>query len=126
VGDAHRVRQILLNLLSNAVKFTPDGGVITVACRDDREPPGDVRERLMGRPVIAFVVGDTGGGIPADKRAEVFEPFRQASTGYNRQQSGTGLGLTISRRLARMMHGDVTVESAPGGGAEFTLWLPRE
>ena len=124
-GDAQRVRQILLNLLSNAVKFTPRHGEITLTWRDDLQPPPHSQSRVLHGSWIAFVVSDTGPGVPPDKREEVFEPFRQASTGYSRQQSGTGLGLTISRRLARMMHGDVTLQPAAGGGAEFTLWLPK-
>jgi PAS domain S-box-containing protein len=125
LGDAQRVRQILLNLLSNAVKFTPKQGEITLTWRVDRHPPARSESRMLHESWISFIVSDTGPGVPPDKREEVFEPFRQASTGYSRQQSGTGLGLTISRRLARMMHGDVTLQAAPGGGAEFTLWLPR-
>jgi signal transduction histidine kinase len=94
---------------------------------DDQAPPPDSESRALHDAWISFVVTDTGPGVPADKREEVFEPFRQASSGYTRQQTGTGLGLTIARRLARMMHGDVTVQAAAGGrgGAEFTFWIPR-
>jgi PAS domain S-box-containing protein len=125
LGDAQRVRQILLNLLSNAVKFTPQNGEITLTWLDDRPPPPHSQSGMLHGSWIAFVVSDNGPGVPSDKTEEVFEPFRQASTGYARQQGGTGLGLTISRRLARMMHGDVTLQASASGGAEFTLWLPK-
>ena len=126
MGDELRVRQILVNLLGNAVKFTSAGGRISVDCAITEAPP---REALLsdGAPYVGLRVADTGLGIPADQMGRIFEPFTQVeggSTAYTRPAGGTGLGLAISRRLARLMSGDLTVESRPGEGSTFTLWLP--
>ncbi len=123
VGDAHRVRQIVVNLLSNAVKFTEPGGTVTVTCAVVDEPlPG---ARLSGPgPWTTIRVEDTGIGIPPDEQAAVFDPFHQVERGHTRTKGGTGLGLAISRRLARLMGGDLTLASVPGAGSTFTLWLP--
>lgn len=110
-GDPQRVQQILINLLSNAIKFTAAGGRVEV--RIARE--GD-RARID--------VIDTGDGIPADRQEEIFEPFIQLEGGLTRERGGAGLGLPISRRLAALMGGSLTVESEPGNGSTFTLWLP--
>ena len=123
VGDEDRVRQILVNLLSNAVKFTDPGGTVTLECGQRARAGGDARVRGSG-PWICFSVTDTGSGIPADQLAHIFQPFVQVETGHTRRKDGSGLGLTISRRLARLMRGDITVRSTPGEGSEFTLWLP--
>ncbi len=114
-GDPHRVRQILINLLSNAVKFTPEGGSIDVemAARG-RNGEGEAR----------FVVADTGIGIPPDRLEEIFEPFVQVEGGLTRGYGGAGLGLAISRRLARTMGGELGAESEPGNGSSFWLRLP--
>jgi PAS domain S-box-containing protein len=122
MGDENRVRQILANLLSNAIKFTESGGKITVTCgiTDNPEPkaqlPGD-------GPWLCIGVEDTGVGMAPEQLDAVFEPFVQAESGRTRTKGGTGLGLTISRRLARLMGGDLTVTSTPGEGSCFTLWL---
>jgi signal transduction histidine kinase len=110
-ADPEKVRQILLNLLSNAMKFTPRGGQLTIACasRDD---------------VVEISVADSGIGIPADKLQSIFEPFVQVDTRLTRAQDGVGLGLAISRDLARKMGGDLLVVSTEGQGACFTLRLP--
>ena len=123
VGDEHRVRQILVNLLSNAVKFTEPGGTVTVASGVRDEPPPDTELRGGGRCTFARVT-DTGIGIPPEEQTRIFDPFHQVDRGHTRRQGGTGLGLPISRRLARLMGGDLTVESRPGAGSTFTLWLP--
>jgi signal transduction histidine kinase len=115
VGDPQRVGQILVNLIGNAVKFTPANGEVRVVARAVRE---------NGRARTAFVVEDTGIGIPADRLESIFEPFVQGHSGYTRPHGGSGLGLTISRRLAEMMGGSLEVESAAGSGARFTLTLP--
>ena len=123
VGDDHRVRQVLVNMLSNAVKFTGVGGSVTVSCGVADQVPAATRVTGSG-PWTFIRVTDSGIGIAPDKQAAVFEPFVQAESGTTRTKGGTGLGLTISRRLARLMGGDLTLESAPGDGSSFTLWLP--
>jgi signal transduction histidine kinase len=117
LGDEYRVRQILVNLLSNAVKFTPAGGRVTLECRA-QAPSGS------GRGTLLFVVTDSGEGVKPEDAERIFEPFVQGSAGLTRPHGGTGLGLPISRRLARLMGGDVTVERGTGPGATFTLRLP--
>ncbi len=131
-GDPGRVGQVLVNLLSNAVKFTDRGGTVTVQCFVTGTP--SPRALLPdGDCWCALQVSDTGVGIAPEQLEAVFEPFVQAegsgsSVGirpvYTRSHGGTGLGLTISRRLARLMGGDVTVESEVSAGSTFTLWLP--
>lgn len=127
LGDEHRVRQILTNLLSNAVKFTDPGGRVSVSCSVSEDAPAIVTAERDG-PFVVFEVSDTGTGIEADQLERIFDPFTQAETvqrnPYTRGSSGTGLGLTISRRLARLMGGELTVESAPGKGSTFSLCMP--
>jgi signal transduction histidine kinase len=125
VGDEHRVRQILANLLSNATKFTEEGGRIVVRCRVESQRDAAVNGSAdADGPWTCVTVEDTGIGIAADELEHVFEPFVQADSGPTRTHGGTGLGLTISRQLARLMGGDLTVRSTPGQGSCFTLWLP--
>jgi PAS domain S-box-containing protein len=124
-GDDERVRQILVNLLSNAVKFTSQGGEITVECASLRTPDPDTRLQAS-RSYVSFRVTDTGAGIPDEKLLSIFDPFVQAESGHARSREGSGLGLTISRRLARLMGGDLTVTSEVGKGSTFTLWLPAD
>jgi signal transduction histidine kinase len=124
-GDDERVRQILVNLLSNAVKFTAHGGKITVAIASSSTPDPDTRLQPH-RSYVSFRVTDTGAGIPEEKLLSIFDPFVQAESGHSRSREGSGLGLTISRRLARLMGGDLTVQSEVGKGSTFTLWLPAE
>jgi len=125
LGDDERARQILVNLLSNAVKFTPPGGKITVQIDQSQKPDRDTKLQAK-RSYVSFRVTDTGSGIPAEKLACIFDPFVQAETGHSRSREGSGLGLTISRRLARLMGGDLTVKSEVGVGSTFTLWLPAD
>jgi two-component system, cell cycle sensor histidine kinase and response regulator CckA len=123
LGDADRVRQVLVNLLSNAVKFTESGGRLTISC--DTQSRGADGARLRGHGSwLRIHVEDTGIGIPPDRLESVFEPFVQVEEGRTRTRGGTGLGLTISRDLAHLMGGDLTVQSEPGKGSRFTLWLP--
>jgi PAS domain S-box-containing protein len=121
LGDGDRVRQILLNLLSNAVKFTTAGHV-TIRCGTGR-PTTTLRLEGTG-PWVCIRVEDTGPGIAPEETEAVFEPFVQGESPHTRTAGGTGLGLSISRRLARMMGGDLTLETELGKGACFTLWLP--
>jgi signal transduction histidine kinase len=124
-GDQDRVRQILANLLSNAVKFTRPGGRVAVRCSAVDQAPADLELAVPGsRPALVLEVEDTGIGIDAPELARIFEPFVQVDDSNTREADGTGLGLTISRNLARMMDGDLTVRSQPGKGSTFTLWLP--
>ncbi|HEV3050126.1 MAG TPA: HAMP domain-containing sensor histidine kinase, partial [Longimicrobium sp.] len=114
--DPARVRQVLGNLLSNAVKYTPAPGRITV--RAERVEGGDSRPG----PWAVLRVIDTGPGIPPEKREAIFDEFTRLHDGTDIQ--GHGLGLAISRRVARLLGGDLDVSGAPGQGATFTLWLP--
>ena len=122
-GDEDRVRQILVVLLSNAVKFTPPDGRITVSAGTAEQPPSDTQLDGPG-PWVFVRVEDTGPGIAPDRIAAIFEPFEQADMTLTRQHGGTGLGLTIAKRLAVLMGGDLTVRSQPGMGSVFFLWLP--
>ncbi len=125
VGDEDRVRQILANLLSNAIKFTPEGGEIQISCGTSSSPDTEV-ESTPDLPLTFVSVRDTGIGIAPGDIQEIFKPFLQVERGHTRTRGGTGLGLTISRHLARIMGGDLVVESIPGEGSTFTLWLPGE
>jgi signal transduction histidine kinase len=110
-ADAEKVQQILLNLLSNALKFTPAGGTISLRCAATHE-----------RGVV-ITVEDTGLGIAPEKQERIFEPFVQVDRRYKREQEGIGLGLAISRELARAMGGELSVRSAEGRGSTFELRL---
>lgn len=124
IGDAERVRQILVNLLSNAVKCTSAGGKIAI---DAVVSSPDPSARLLPRKsYICIRVTDSGSGVPQDKLEAIFEPFVQAETGPTRAHEGSGLGLTIGRRLARAMGGDLTVVSEREKGSTFSLWLPAD
>jgi len=112
-ADSMRLKQILLNLLSNACKFTKEG---EVALR--------VRGVVDGRDWVELAVADTGIGLTAEQQAKLFQEFTQADSLTARRYGGTGLGLALSRKLARMMGGDVTVTSEPGKGSVFTVRLP--
>ena len=112
-ADSMRLKQILLNLLSNACKFTKEG---EVALR--------VRRVADGRDWVELAVADTGIGLTAEQQAKLFQEFTQADSLTARRYGGTGLGLALSRKLARLMGGDVTVTSEPGKGSVFTVRLP--
>jgi PAS domain S-box-containing protein len=124
IGDQSRVEQILINLLTNAVKFTEPGGRVEIRCfRENRGDP-NLREFDPKKRWLALQVVDTGIGMSPDAVARIFDPFVQVERPLTRTRGGTGLGLTISRRLARLMGGDLTVRSQLGSGSIFTLWLP--
>ncbi|HSK19743.1 MAG TPA: ATP-binding protein [Longimicrobiales bacterium] len=125
LGDEARVRQILVNLLSNAVKFTERGGQVRVSCGITESALPQLDAAGDG-PLTYVSVADTGIGIAPEHVGHVFQPFTQVEGGTTRSRGGTGLGLTISRHLARLMGGDLTVESERGRGSTFTLWLPNE
>ncbi|MCG6137773.1 MAG: PAS domain S-box protein [Nostoc sp. LLA-1] len=112
VADARRIKQMLINLLTNAIKFTPAGQVSLVV---QKVPEG-----------ISFTVSDTGIGIDTNQFQFLFEPFKQLDSRLNRQYEGTGLGLALTRKLARLHGGDVTVVSKLGEGSQFTLFLPDQ
>lgn len=126
IGDEDRVRQILVNLLSNAVDFTPSGGEISVTFGSAPAPEVIQRTEKEESTTMTFArVSDTGVGIAPDDMERIFEPFTQAEEIAGSTRSGAGLGLAISRQLADLMEGCITVESEPGEGSTFTLWLPR-
>ncbi|MEJ2377427.1 MAG: ATP-binding protein [Pseudolabrys sp.] len=112
VGDAARLRQVLLNLAGNAIKFTEQGGVAVIVEPDDTS--GHVR----------FQVRDTGVGLKPEDKARIFRDFEQADGSSTRKFGGTGLGLAITKRIVERMDGHIGVESAPGAGATFTVTLP--
>lgn len=111
-ADPDKLQQILLNLLSNAIKFTAPEGTITVSC--------DARDDW-----VRIHVRDSGVGIPAERHGSIFDPFVQVDRALNRPHEGVGLGLSISRDLARGMGGTLSVQSGAGEGATFTLQLRR-
>ncbi|GAA2985966.1 HAMP domain-containing protein [Streptomyces fulvorobeus] len=122
VTDDSRLRQVLRNLLSNAVKFTERGSVeLRIEQASDSELPGPVHR---GGAIVAFRVTDTGVGIAEQQLEAIFGAFQQADGTTSRKYGGTGLGLSISREIAHLLGGALTVDSTPGEGSTFTLYLP--
>jgi signal transduction histidine kinase len=117
LADLTKVRQAVFNLLSNASKFTKDG---TIRLDVSREAAAGAQEWVI------FAVSDTGIGMTPEQMGKVFQEFLQADSSTTRDYGGTGLGLTLSRRLCRMMGGDITVASEVGKGSTFTIRLPAE
>ncbi|MGF1589831.1 MAG: ATP-binding protein [Pleurocapsa sp.] len=110
--DLNFVKRILINLLSNAIKFTESGSIV-------------VKAYSINKREIAIAVSDTGVGIAANDRDQIFEAFRQADQSFTRQHSGTGLGLAITQSLVKMMQGRISLESELGVGSTFTIEIPR-
>lgn len=133
--DARKTRQIIFNLLSNAVKFSGDGGEVSLGMqlvprsRIEAVMPGD-GQRLFPLPESEFLefleisVGDSGAGISSADLYRLFQPFTQLDSSRNRPHEGTGLGLVMVRRLTELQSGAMLVESTPGRGSRFTVWLP--
>jgi signal transduction histidine kinase/CheY-like chemotaxis protein len=131
VGDAVRLRQILLNLVGNAIKFTDEGEVVVEVKNLTAEDAESAEEETRSLPPsalsassavrLALTVRDTGIGIPRDKQERIFRAFEQEDTSTTRKYGGTGLGLTIASRLVALMGGAITVDSAPGRGSTFTF-----
>jgi signal transduction histidine kinase len=119
IGDALRLRQVLINLIGNALKFTERGEVrIEIALTDALE--SDAPDRLR----LRIAVTDTGIGMTRDQISQIFDPFTQADSSITRRYGGTGLGLTIVQRLVNLMGGDIRVESTPGVGSSFNFDVP--
>ena len=128
--DERRVRQILINLLSNAIKFTPEAGKVKLSgnlryghhllqeVRPDRSPVN------KSTPYLCLEVSDTGIGIPQEKQGLLFRPFQQVDSSLTRRHEGTGLGLALTKRLAELHGGTVSVESQENQGSTFRVWLP--
>ena len=126
ISDEQRLGQVLKNLLSNAFKFTHEGGV-TLSIGYPADRTGLRNDALRSaEQVIAFAVTDTGVGIPDDKLGLIFEAFQQADGTTSRKYGGTGLGLSISREIARMLGGEIRVDSTVGQGSRFSLFLPLD
>ena len=125
ITDGQRLEQIVKNLLSNAIKFTENGSVtVSIGKPDKRVNFRDIT--LSKSEVLEVSVTDTGIGIPEAKRMMIFEAFQQAEGGTSRQYGGTGLGLTISRELSRLLGGEIHIESTEGKGSIFTVFIPLD
>ena len=119
IGDPVRLERILSNLCTNAVKFTDKGEVVVSVV---------VRDNIDDKIRLEFVVRDTGIGMEKAQMAKLFQPFTQADESISRKYGGTGLGLSILKRLVELMEGDVSVDSQPGKGSNFsfTIWLKKQ
>ena len=124
-SDGKRIEQIIKNLMSNAIKFTREGS-ISVDFYLPEKKVNLFRSGLISESSLAITVTDTGIGIPLEKQRIIFEAFQQADGSTSRQYGGTGLGLSISRELAALLGGEIQVESQPGKGSSFTLYLPSK
>jgi hypothetical protein len=123
--DPQRLQRILMNLLSNAFKFTAQGGVKVVVKPAEKTLRFGLEALLKAERVIALAVTDTGIGIPKDKQKHILEPFQQADGSTARKYGGAGLGLSIARELVTLLGGELHVQSEPGHGSTFTVYLPE-
>ena len=123
-SDRQRLEQILRNLLSNALKFTDKGGVHFTMCRPRPDTEFSASE-LVPAKTIALAVSDTGKGVAAGKQKLIFEAFQQEDGTTSRKYGGTGLGLSISREIAKLLGGEIHLQSQEGKGSTFTLFLPE-
>jgi two-component system OmpR family sensor kinase len=114
--DEHMLNQVVANLLTNAMNYTQEGGAIIVSTKS---------EMVDGAPWVTLTVADTGSGIPAEEQARVFERFFRGAASRQLGVPGTGLGLAICQEILRRHDGRITLESAPGKGTAFTIWLPQ-
>jgi signal transduction histidine kinase len=124
LADLPKVKQVLLNLLSNAAKFTEQGSITLSVQREAAPPVPQNGSAQPGGDWLSFRVTDTGIGMTAEQMQRLFQPFSQADAMTSRHYGGTGLGLALSRRLCRMMGGDIRVTSQPVMGSTFTAFLP--
>jgi CheY-like chemotaxis protein/nitrogen-specific signal transduction histidine kinase len=125
--DEFRLQQILKNLLSNAFKFTPQNGTVQLCISGNHKTGNFKSENLKNADtIVSFSVSDNGIGIPKDKHELIFEAFQQADTSTTRKYGGTGLGLSISKELSTILGGEIHLESEPGKGSVFTLYLPHQ
>jgi signal transduction histidine kinase len=129
-GDPTRLRQIILNLTDNALKFTPEGGIVHIACRMNtiESSPDDDEGGLVllrsRQPALEVRVSDTGIGIPDEEKIKVFDAFYQVDSSSTRQVGGTGLGLSIVKRLVEGHFGSVRIEDNKPSGAIFVVTIP--
>ncbi len=121
VTDAGKLQQVLYNLLSNAIKFTPAGGKVTLSARCDGAAANGAAEGC-----VVISVADTGPGIPEAEQQHIFEKFYRSEATLTKESSGTGLGLAIARELTGLLRGRLVLESSPGHGTEFILFLPLD
>ena len=124
--DHHRLSQVIRNLMSNAVKFTEKGSVTVVAGRPTAEQVQETEIEGSPHKLIRITVADTGIGIPEPMQHQIFEAFQQADGSTARKYGGTGLGLTISRRIVRLLGGEILLRSTPNEGCLFTILMPEE